>query len=136
MREMLRLAEAYARGERAPESNSVRRAVARKYLLVLGEERRRSARIPAWWQLSSIGFERTSIRSSLYADLLRTAFTAIPPGSTFEVRGLARHAPRLMRVAGWAARAAYRTSLAALVAVSGPAVRRGIDAVLRPEASA
>jgi hypothetical protein len=133
MREMLDLAEAFARGDHAMDSDPMRRAVARKYLLVLGEERRRSARIPAWWQLSSIGFERPSIRGSLYADLLRSAFTAIPPDSRFRARGIARLAPRVMRAAGWTARAAYRASLTALVAASAPAVRRGINAVLRPD---
>jgi hypothetical protein len=136
MREMLGLAEAFARGDHAMDSDSMRRAVARKYLLVLGAEPWRSSRIPAWWQLSSIGFERSAIRSSLYADLLRSAFTAIPPDSRFRARGLARHAPRVVRAAGWSARAAYRTGLTVLVAASGPAVRRGIDAVLRPEPSA
>jgi hypothetical protein len=73
------------------------------------------------------------VRSALYMDMLRTAFTAIPPGSSFEARGLARRAPRLASAAGWLARAGYRTMLTAVVAASGRSVRRGVDAVLDPD---
>ena len=136
MREMLALSEAFAAGERALDGESVRRAVARKYLLALGDDGRLAARIPGWWKISSIGLERPILRRALYGDLLRTAFTRIPPGSTFEAKGLARRTPGVARAAGWIARATYRTALTVFVIASGRFVRRGIQAVLRTESAA
>jgi hypothetical protein len=67
--------------------------------------------------------------------MLRTAFTRIPPGSTFEAKGLARRAPGVARAAGWVARATYRTALTILAIASGRSIRGGVQAVLRTESA-
>jgi hypothetical protein len=133
LRDMLALAEALAANERMTDPDGVRRAVARKYLLALGADQWISERVPTWWQISYVGLERRAIRNGAYADLLRTALTPIPAGSPFKAGRLARHAPRLVGVAGRVARTAYRVALTAIIAARSPTARRDVDAVLVPD---
>jgi hypothetical protein len=133
LREMLDQVRALGRGERPTDSPSIRRAVARKYLMVLGDDRRLSARVPGWWQLSHAALERGPLRRARYAEIARAGLGPIPPGSTFGPSDLSARAPKLVvNAVARALRAGYWGVVAALMIVVGPRLRRRIDAVLEP----
>ena len=117
--EMLALATSFARGERVEDPPAIQRAVARKYLLALGDDAQLTARVAEWWRISYIALDPPRLRASLYGDLLRSAFARVPRGSRFGAAG------------GWVVRSTYRTALTAVAVAQGPAVRRDVYAVLR-----
>ena len=132
LREMLEQAHALMRGERPADPPSIRRAVTRKYLVVLGDDRRLSARVPGWWTLSHAALERAPLRRARYREIARAGLAPVPAGSTFVVRSLAERAPRLVGAVTRVLRAGYWASIAALTIVAGPSLRRRVEHASRP----
>jgi len=132
LRDMLDQVLAIGRGERPTDSPSIRLAVARKYLVVLGDDRRLSARVPGWWDLSHVALERGSLRRTRYAQMARAGLGPIPPGSTFRAGALAARAPRLANAAMRVIRAGYWVAVTALSIALGPRLRRRVNAAIEP----
>jgi hypothetical protein len=132
LRDMLEQVHALQRGERPVDPPSVRLAVARKYLVVLGDDRRLSARVPHWWELSHAALERAPLRRARYGEMVRAGLTPVPAGSTFAAKGLAARAPRLVGAAARVLRAGYWASVAALTIAAGPSLRRRVNEALKP----
>lgn len=131
LRDMLEQVRALERGERPADAPSIRHAVARKYLVMLGDDRRLCARVPHWWELSHAALERAPLRRARYREMVRAGLTPIPAGSTFAAKTLAARAPRLVGVVARVLRAGYWASVAALSIGAGPLLRRRVSAALR-----
>ena len=131
LRDMLGQVRALERGERPVDPPSIRRAVARKYLGLLGDDRRLSARVPGWFELSHTALERGPLRRARYREMARAGLAPIPPGSTFAAKSLAARAPRLVGAAARVLRACYWVSVTGLMVATGPSLRRRVDSALR-----
>jgi hypothetical protein len=123
LRAMLALVEAMERGAAPVDAPSIRSAVARKYLLVQGDDGPMATRIPGWWALSYFPLERPSVRRARYRELARSAFTPIPAGSPFA----AKH--RVARAGAVVVRSAYRCALVLVTVGLGGRIRRRSDLV-------
>jgi len=137
LHDMLRQADALARGEEPNDTDATARFVAWKYATQINRRGLLGALIPGWTGVSYIPLERPEVRRPALAAQLRYAFGAVPPDSPF--RATARDSGRggLSSVAAASGsavrrvlRTLYRTSLIVLLATLGSRIRHRIDEMI------
>ncbi len=126
--ETLALALAIRAGADVADPPAVRRMATHKYLFALGTWRRAVRIAPRWPTLLCAAIDRPAARHAPLRDALASREQTDPH---WELRRLARHAPRLAAAARGAARLPYRVVLVLCALGAGPFARRRVARLAR-----